>query len=63
MTGALTAATATQSNGPAFHSDCTHEILPVKEGVRVTVTYNLYVDSLTLQDHLTSTTTKFMEDL
>ena len=47
----------------AFYSDCTHEILPVKEGVRVTVTYNLFVDSMTLQDHLTSATTKFLGDL
>ena len=47
----------------AFYSDCTHEILPVKEGVRVTVTYNLYLDSMTLQDHLTSTTTKLLQEL
>lgn len=47
----------------AFYSDCTHEILPVTEGVRVTITYNLFVDSMTLQDHLTSTTTNFLEEL
>ena len=46
----------------AFYSDCTHEILPVKEGVRITVTYTLFVDSLTLQDHLASATTKFLGD-
>jgi hypothetical protein len=26
----------------AFYSDCEHEVLPVTEGYRVTLTYNLY---------------------
>lgn len=47
----------------AFYSDCTHEILPVKEGVRFTVTYNLFVDSMTVQDHLSMATTRFSEEL
>ena len=47
----------------AFYSDCTHEILPVTEGVRITVTYNLFVDDLTTQDHLSGATTKFSDDL
>ena len=47
----------------AFYSDCTHEILPVTDGTRLTVTYNLYVDSMTARHHLTFATTKFSEDL
>ncbi|MCJ1368758.1 hypothetical protein MMC16_007904 [Acarospora aff. strigata] len=47
----------------AFYSDCTHEILPVTEGVRVTVTYNLYVDDMTAREHLSTVTTKFSDDL
>lgn len=27
----------------AFYSDCEHEILTIKEGARITLTYNLYV--------------------
>ncbi|KAL9111220.1 MAG: hypothetical protein Q9227_004297 [Pyrenula ochraceoflavens] len=29
-------------NWAAFYSDCEHEILPVSEGCRITLTYNLY---------------------
>ena len=47
----------------AFYSDCTHEVMPVTEGTRLTVTYNLYVDSMTAREHLTSATTKFSESL
>ena len=47
----------------AFYSDCTHEILPVTEGVRTTVTYNLYVDDMTVQDHLKGATNKFSDEL
>lgn len=46
----------------AFYSDCTHEILPVTEGARVTLTYGLYVDAMTSQDHLNGTT-KFSDSL
>ena len=47
----------------AFYSDCTHEIRPITQGVRVTVTYNLYVDDNTIQDHLKGATTKFSDEL
>ena len=47
----------------AFYSDCTHEILPVTEGARVTLTYGLYVDDMTARDHLGETTTKFSDSL
>ena len=45
----------------AFYSDCTHEILPVTEGARVTLTYGLYVDDTTARDHLNETTTNFFD--
>ena len=47
----------------AFYSDCTHEILPVTDGVRVTVTYNLFVDEATAREQLNAATTTFSDDL
>ena len=36
----------------AFYSDVEHEVMPVKTGYRVTLTYNLYFSTRNLADHV-----------
>ncbi|KAI7207512.1 hypothetical protein KC333_g9411, partial [Hortaea werneckii] len=40
---AAATAAAAAINWTAFYSDCTHEVLPVQTGHRITLTYNLYL--------------------